>query len=441
MKDRPLFWKPEAGARVRGFKFFVVRVAVMLAVFFFAAPAALPQETPFASIKELEVPAAPGAREPSLFAAADGRVFLSWSEPSGKGFAVRMAIGNQDGWSAPRTITESGGMFVNWADFPSLTALPGGILAAHWLQMNGGDTYSYDVNIALSKDDGQSWSKPLVPHRDNTKRQHGFVSLLPVAPDRLLSIWLDGRNYAPDGNFGANGEAAQDAMALRSATITSGGVMWEETVLDSRTCSCCQTAAAITKSGVVVLAYRDRTETEIRDISILRQVDGHWTGPMTLNNDGWHIEACPVNGPAIDALGSEVAVAWFSAAGDVPQVNVAFSADEGASFGKPVRVDQGSPAGRVDLLLLPDGSALVSWLELTSRGEELLLCQVTANAACKRPAKLVASRRGRTIGFPRMALSGDNVYFAWTQPSQQGTSSPDLDVAVRTVVAKLKSSP
>ena len=162
---------------------------------------------------------------------------------------------------------------------------------------------------------------------------------------------------------------------------------------------------------------------------------------MTLNNDGWHIEACPVNGPAIDALGKQVAVAWFTAASDVPQINVAFSGDAGATFGKPLRVDQGFPAGRTDVLLLPDGSALVTWLELTNRGEELLLCQVTANAACREPTRLVASRRGRTIGFPQMARSGDDVYFAWTQPSQQGTSSPELDLAVRTVVAKLKTRP
>ena len=146
-----------------------------------------------------------------------------------------------------------------------------------------------------------------------------------------------------------------------------------------------------------------------------------------------------VNGPAIDALGERVAVAWFTAAQGIPRVNVAFSNDAGASFEEPVRVDNGNPAGRVDLLLLPDSSALVSWLELTKRGEELLVCQVASNKPCGRPMRLFVSRKGRTTGFPRMVRSSEYVYFAWTQPAQD-SSSPELGVKVRTVVAKLKAN-
>lgn len=422
-------------------KLFVVRAAAIAAFGLTGPGGASSQETPFSAIRELGVPSAPGAREPGLFATSDGRVLLSWTEPMGQGFAVRLAIGDETGWSEPRTVAEGDDLFVNWADFSSVAAFPDGTLAAHWLQANGQNSYTYDVNIALSTDDGRSWSEPLVPHRDRTQRQHGFVSLLPVAPDRLLAIWLDGRDYAASGGFAAATEAASDAMALRSATIASDGAMSDETVLDARTCSCCQTSAAITAGGTVVVAYRDRTAAEIRDVSIVRLMDGTWTEPTTVNDDGWWIEGCPVNGPAVDAAGERVAVAWFSVAADIPKVSVAFSDDEGASFGDPVRVDQGYPAGRVDLVLLPDGSALVSWLELTRRGEELRLCRVTPDVPCDQPMILAVSSRGRTSGFPKLALSGEHLYVAWTQPSEEGTSSPDLDVSVRTVVAKLSPRP
>ena len=387
------------------------------------------------------MPAAAGAREPSLFATQDGGVLLSWTEPTSQGFAVRFAVGTGAGWSEPRTVTQGTDMFVNWADFPSIAEFSNGTLIAHWLQKNGGASYAYDVNIALSKDGGRSWSKPLVPHRDHTQRQHGFVSLLPISPDRLTAFWLDGRNYSSTETFATGGESSQDAMALRSVDINSDGVMSEETVLDPRTCTCCQTSAAVTTGGTIVVAYRDRSPDEIRDISVVRLVGGHWTKPSTVNVDGWRIEGCPVNGPAIDSEGKRVGVAWFSAASDIPQVNVAFSDDEGATFGSPTRLDRGSPEGRVDLLLLPDGSALVSWLEITTRGEELLLCRVSATAPCERPMRLFANRRGRTSGFPRMVRSGDNIYFAWTQPSQDKSTSPELNLKVRTVVAKLRISP
>lgn len=86
----------------------------------------------------------------------DGRVLMSWSEPEGEGMAVRMAIGGVDGWSEARTVVAADDLFVNWADFPSVAAFPDGTLAAHWLKESGGSGYDYDVNLALSDDEGRS---------------------------------------------------------------------------------------------------------------------------------------------------------------------------------------------------------------------------------------------------------------------------------------------
>ena len=52
---------------------------------------------------------------------------------------------------------------------------------------------------------------------------------------------------------------------------------------------------------------------------------GQWTSPKTIFNDQWKIAGCPVNGPRITAYGKQVAVAWFSAPNDVPQVKIIFS--------------------------------------------------------------------------------------------------------------------
>jgi hypothetical protein len=82
-----------------------------------------------------------------------------------------------------------------------------------------------------------------------------------------------------------------------------------------------------------VAVYRDRSEGEIRDIRIGAYVDGAWTEGAIVHEDGWETAACPVNGPAVAARGEDVAVAWFTAAGDVPRVKVAFSDDAAESFG------------------------------------------------------------------------------------------------------------
>ena len=47
-----------------------------------------------------------------------------------------------------------------------------------------------------------------------------------------------------------------------------------------------------------LVAYRDRSQTEMRNIGILHVQGGT---PRVLNEDGWRINGCPVNGPRLDA--------------------------------------------------------------------------------------------------------------------------------------------
>ncbi len=365
----------------------------------------------FAQVRELPTPAAAGSLAPRLFAAGDGRVYLSWIDRLDAGrHALRFSVKEGAGWSPPRDIAEGPGWFVNWADFPSLIALPDGSLAAHWLVKSGSGTYAYDINVARSADGGKNWSEPFVPHRDGTQTEHGFVSLF-AAPDNLLeAVWLDGRETRPGA-----GEHEHDigAMTLRYAAIGPDGALSREALLDARVCDCCQTSAARTAEGPVVV-YRDRSDREMRDVSIVRLRDGRWTAPRPVSIDNWEMHGCPVNGPAVAAAGKRVAVAWFTAANDVPRVKLAFSTDAGASFGVPVIIDDGNPLGRVEVLLLDDGSALVSWLEASAAGSALRVRRVRAGG--QRDAAVTVLPAGTPIsnGFPQMVRSGEQLVLAWT---------------------------
>src|SRR5687768_13845898 len=260
-------------------------------------------------IDTLVSPAASGSGEPNLTTGTDGRVYLSWLEPEGDSVhSLRFSTLEEGGWSAPRTIARRSDFFVNWADFPSLIPLSDRILAAHWLQRSGSAKYAYEVRIAHSTDSGGTWSEPLVPHRDGTATEHGFVSLFPFR-DSLGAIWLDGRNFAR----AAKGESAD--MMLVMASVAPAGAAGPEHILDDRVCDCCQTSQAVTSSGPIVV-YRDRLDGEIRDISIVRWSDSGWTDGTVIHPDRWKIDACPVNGPATAAEGQRVAVAWFTNARD-----------------------------------------------------------------------------------------------------------------------------
>ena len=384
----------------------------------------------FSALAEIDVPSTGVVEEPSLVTLADGRVMMSWSEVSGDTFAkVETAIYDGATWSAPVTVAEGDDLFINYADFSSAVGLPDGRIAVSWLRMNGNSYYDYDVNIALSGDGGTTWDTPIVPHRDGLARQHGFVTLLSDKKDGLLAMWLDGRAYTTGDTLGGDGTDA-GAMQLRATTVTGDRSMSDDLLLDDRTCTCCQTSAAITGDGTVLLAYRDRTADEVRDISVVRRVDGTWMEPQPVSGDGWEIDGCPVNGPAIEARGDHAALVWFTGAGGVPAVKMAFSDDRGASFGPARQIDLGGPAGRVDLLQLEDGSALVSWVEWTAAGEVLLTCRATAADGCGDPIAIAVNRTGNAMGFPRMTLAGDDVYIAWTAPSVDAAGQPDGGTAI-----------
>lgn len=389
------------------------RFAASLALTVCASAAAA--DDSLSEFRDIALPVGFGAREPALFAHPDGQLLMSWTEPTATGHSVKVAALGNGVWSEPGTVVDAPDLFVNWADFPSVVALADGTLAVHWLESSSNSIYAYDVKLAFSAD-GRTWSEPITPHLDGTPTQHGFVTLVPQG-DALTALWLDGRAY--DGHLVEDG-ATQDKMQLRTATLSARGLTSDEP-LDVSTCSCCQTDAAMAGEDLLVV-YRDRTATEIRDISLVALRDGTWSAPETVHGDGWEVPGCPVNGPSISAHGRSVFVAWFTGARDIPAVKVAFSDDAGATFGAPVRIDHGNPAGRVDTLLLEDGTALVSWIEWAGSNETLFLCRATAGG-CAETREINVNVEKRSANFPRMAATPEAIYIAWTQPLPGGTDT------------------
>jgi hypothetical protein len=361
-------------------------------------------------IESVPSPAGTGSTEPSLAATPDGGVLLSWVEPAGdSAHALRFSQWRDSAWSEPRTIVRRHDIWLNWADFPIMASLGGEVLAAHWPQRSGSGRYDYDVRIALSGDGGATWSDGIVPHPDSRLGEHGFVAMASVE-DSLLAIWLDGRGYDTT-KAGATG-----AMALVSRTLAPNGALGDERIIDERTCDCCQTDMAVTSRGPVVV-YRDRSDDEIRDLVLSRRESAGWTPPHLIHDDGWHVDYCPVNGPAVAARESHVVAAWFTAPNDSPVVRVAFSDDDGDTFAAPIRVDDGDPVGRVDVALLRDGSAAVTWMErVGTEGAEVRVRRVRPNGTRGAATVVGGSSAARASGFPRMAVAGDRLMFAWTQP-------------------------
>ncbi len=364
------------------------------------------------SIQDIETPCIHGG-EPNLFYSTTSELYLSWIEYADETIDVlKFSKWHNNQWSKPENISSGTDWFVNWADYPSIVSYNSGYktLAAHWLQKSAEGTYDYDIHVSQSIDGGTNWMPSFILHNDGIAAEHGFVSMIPEGKDRIFACWLDGRNTKLDTK-GNHNHMHSGSMTLRSASFDIEGNMYDEIELDSRVCDCCQTSAAMTDKGIIV-AYRDRSDGEIRDISVVRQIEkSKWSNPIKVYNDEWEIAGCPVNGPVVRAQENRVAVAWYTNANSKAKVQVSLSDNSGKNFGPAIRLDGDDPIGRVDLMWLED-ELLVSWIEedevnlktaiLNSKGEMIKKFDVTDIEA------------SRSSGFPKMGQTEENIIFVWT---------------------------
>jgi hypothetical protein len=369
----------------------------------------------------LDAPAA----QPDLVRAPDGSLLLSWVEhgDTARGetaHTLKFARFANGAWSEPSEIARGGDWFVNWADTPHIAATPDGALWAHWLRKSANAKYAYDVVLARSGDGGATWSKPAPVNTDGTPTEHGFVSMWPVGQDRIGVAWLDGRNTG-GGEHSAHGGHASGAkhepgpMTLRTAVFDASLARADERELDAMTCDCCQTDAALTARGPL-LVYRGRTPTEVRDILAARSDGTHWEPATRVHADDWTMPACPVNGPAVATHDANATVAWYTAAGDTPTVKLARSVDAGASFGAPVVIERGAAVqGRVDTAL-DEHAAWALWMDEDGSVQALRFARFTPDLSRELQRGEVAKLqgKGRGTGMPKIALVDGAAFVVWT---------------------------
>ena len=370
----------------------------------------------FEDPQPISVPSGKPAYGPRLAKGDDDKVVLSWMERNDEGRSLRFSPYDQGTWRPAVVAVKDDAMFVNWADLPAVTPVASGKLLAHWLSYVADAPYAYQVLTTFSDDGGASWSRPVSPHTDATPTEHGFVSTY-AADGGTGLVWLDGRN-TPDA-----------AMTLRTATLASDGVLSDETVLDDSVCDCCQTDVAIAKSGLVAI-YRNRTEDEIRDIFVARQLDGKWQQGVALSDDAWEISGCPVNGPAIEANGKLVVAAWFTAANNEPTVKVAVSKNSGKSFSVPLEVAAKNVTGHVGLTLIDDRTYAVSWMESGQNDDYLIkLRAFTVDGQAGRLQTVGRTSVARNV--PQMVLVDDKLILAWTDTMEDLSKVVSVKVQIR----------
>jgi hypothetical protein len=377
-----------------------------------AAPASTASNTPAwtVTVEPVDLPTGASSMAPQL-TSSDRGVLVSWLEQADPEFALKFSERSGSTWSPAQKIASSKDWFVSGADVPTVMRMKNGTLVANWYPAVDFRLEAYDIRLAYSKDEGKTWSPPFVPHHDKTRTQHGFVSLFEMPAGGLGLVWLDGRNQ---------GKQPEDAeMALYFASYDAAWKQTAEASANTRVCECCTTSAVITTDGVVA-AFRDRSAKEIRDIQVTRLENGAWSEAQVVHDDNWEVDSCPVNGPALSARGRSLVAAWFTGKDDKGQAFAAFSPDAGRTWGTPIKLDDQTALGHVDVEMLDDGSAVATWVEFADDRSQFRMRRIEPSGM--RSSSITINGNSRVSGYPRVARSGKELVFTWTEGSEgEGT--------------------
>ena len=290
-----------------------------------------------------------------------GDIFLAVSRDGGRHFDAPVRVNASAGEArisgeiAPRVSLSRGAD----ASTPEIAVL--------WNAKNDGTA----IRIARSRDGGKTFSAAQTLQATGAAGDRGWAAMALDSKGAAHAIWLDHRGMAAGGEHsGHKGEHDGVAMAQKSAlyyaSVSPSGV--RERSLFPGVCYCCKTAMAIAPNGAIYTAWRHVFAGNFRDIGFSVSRDGGATfSPMTrVNQDGWAINGCPDDGPAmaVDDAGV-VHLAWPTVSNESGVILYATSRD-GQSFSKPVRVPTfGTPkASHPQIAVDGSGQVFVGWDEV-----------------------------------------------------------------------------
>ena len=347
--------------------------------------------------------------QPNFSISDDKGLILSWVQTSSDNNSLHFSHFNNNSWTEPYKIAD--GVMSSWADLPSVKEINNNLWIAHW-PVYQANSYGYDIALSISNDRGMSWKDPFKVNTDTTPAEHGFVSTF-KANQGFGVIWIDGRDYYKDGEFKyVNEQGDILGSHLRFATFNNNGHRLSEEVIDNLVCDCCETDI-IESNDINYLVYRNRSNLEIRDIQIKSFNNEIWSEPVTINEDNWQINACPINGPSIASKDNVLAVSWYDGSDDIGRILSKVSYDHGQSFQDLIIVDTNDVYGHTDIVITEDKQILVSWLGNENNDLVLKIKQISA----KNDSDPFIVYRETGLGpsdFPKIEYYDNKLFIAWT---------------------------
>lgn len=364
------------------------------------------------------------ATQPAIAMSRDGQsTYVAWTtrEPTNGGSSddadvsggtlhVARSVDGGGTFGAPVRVGQPGEVGV---EGPELAVDEAGTLFVVWAHRSNGDDLR--MRLARSIDGGRTFSAPVEVCTDPSPVV-GTRPALTVSPDgRTVVIgWLD----LSEGFDSGEPPDDRRPTPIQVAVSRDGGATFGRPVVASpASCSCCNPALAMFRGHPALTWRGQRRESpvwDVRDTMVaLSPDDGRTWGPgVTVFDDLWRLNACPVVGPAIVTEAEEALhVAWST--GAESRVGLWYArSEDGRAFSAPVRLSQAPAApsiGRVALAVDRAGRAWIASADARTGEARVRLWAVPRSGG---PHEIrAASVPGRS---PRIAVGGDGGALVWS---------------------------
>ena len=384
--------------------------------------------------------ASSGTNRGLSLAASDQTVAAVWATTVDEVTNVFAATSTDGGstFGAPVRVNDVDGDARVNGEQPPRVAITGGDVVVVWSSRTDGASR---VRLARSNDGGRTFSAARDVHPAGLTGARGWASLAMGTDGAAHITWLDGRNAvrppsaAPTSSGGSaaaghvhGGSTRQDivqAVFRRDATL-------DEHEVAANVCFCCKTGTTMAPDGTTYVAWRHIYPVNLRDMAVARSTDGGRTfsAPTRVSEDGWQLESCPEDGPAIAAGASgEVHIAWPTLAPGTTDRKAVFysvSTDQGRSFAPRVRVDASTSAGIAAHPQIAASGAHVGlvWEETGDKGRVVKFTtvgHVSSGGWAPQPEHTVTMPADDSAVYPAVAATSDGFIVGWTLNTANGS--------------------
>ncbi len=406
----------------------------LFAVLTFADLDARPAESASSPIP-LDVP---GRTDANPWVAASGSfVAVAWGATNNGKTDVFLAVSRDAGatFGSAIRVNETAGEARLGGEFPPRVALVSrrGAALPEIVVLWTARTGTTRIKAARSRDGGKSFNADLTLSTPGAKGDRGWPAVALDQQAGLHAIWLDHRGMAANRTSGADrgshehgGERDGVAMARKSGLYYASANR-RERQLTSGVCYCCKTAIAAGPDGSLYAAWRHVYPGNLRDIALTMSRDGgrSFSAPVRVNEDGWSINGCPDDGPAIalDA-GGGVHLAWPTViTGAKPQGAIFYaSTGDGRRFTPPVRIPTfgGPKPSHPQIVVDRGGRIFVAWDEGVN-GKRMAAVRELKLRANGDPAfgEVVTLSAGDSATYPVVAATDKGLIAVWMTGGDQ----------------------